>query len=698
MVMGTVKYMSPEQARGEQVDHRTDIFSLGVVLYEMLAGRTPFTGDHHAEVMRAILEQEPEALEPSVVPRELRRIIARALAKKPAQRYTTAAQMLGDLRVTRHRLRWIELRGVALKSAVMLIGVVLIGMAVWLWRTDRKPLPPVRPASVTTALADGKIYEEAAISPDGRLVAYAVFIGGNRGLWVHDFGTGSERTLVPPALGYDCRSPTFTPDGGSLYFLARRQSEEVTALYQIPVSGGAPRRILDRVDSPVAFAPNGHQFVFMREDRGSETTRAVQRRRQTSLFIANLDGGDARPLVTRQEPDRIFSSRAAWSSDGRHVAFAAGASDREAQYQLYQIALDNGVETQLSNRRWQRVEDLAWMRDNTGLVLNALDADRSLWQIWFLPLAGGEPYKLTDDSVNYTSLSATADSRTLFAVRYQTQFSLWTMPINDSSRFRQIVVGEVAGRNGIAWTLGSQIFYSGGTQPHQQLWITDVDGQSNRVFTSDADDDDAPSLSPDDRYLVYCSRREAEGNANIWRMELATRQLKQLSRGRLDVDPECSPDGRWVVYVSWDERDKASIWKTPLAGGAAVQLAGEITENPSPAISPDGRRLAYYRNEGHRKWIDIISLDDHRLLQSIEVRESFYLLEWTRDGRALIYAESAGRITNLYRLPLMGGPPKLLTDFSSHDIVWFATSRDGTHMALSRYQHKRDLVRVTNFR
>jgi Tol biopolymer transport system component len=696
-VMGTVRYMSPEQARGEQVDHHTDIFSLGVVLYEMLAGRTPFTGANHAEVLRAILEQEPESLEPSVVPRELRRIITRALAKKPAQRYT-AAQMLGDLQGLRRRLRWIEWRGAAMKVAAMTLVLFSIGMGAWLGRTDLKPPPPVRPASVTTALADGKIYEEAAISPDGRLVAYAVFIGGNRGLWVRDFVTGSERTLVPPALGYDCQSPTFTPDSGSLYFLARRQSEDNTTLYQIPVSGGAPRRVLDRVDSPVAFAPNGHQFVFMREDRGSEITRAVQRRRQTSLFIANLDGSNARPLVTRQEPDRIFSSRAAWSPDGRRVAFAAGSSDSEAQYQLYQIALDNGVESQLSSRKWGSVEDLAWMRGNSGLVLNAADANSSLEQIWFFPLDGGEPYKLANDSANYTSLSATADSRTLFAVQYQDQFSLWIMPINDSRHIRQMLTGEVAGHNGIAWTLGGQILYAGGKQAYQQLWITDVDGRNNRPFASDAEDDDAPSLSPDDRYLVYCSRREAGGNANIWRMEMSTRQLKQLSRGRLDVDPECSPDGQWVVYVSWDERDKASVWKTPLTGGTAVQLAGEITENPSPAISPDGRRLAYYRNEGRRKWIDVISLDDHRLLRSIEVRESFYLLEWTRDGRALVYAESAGRVANLYRLPLTGGPPRPLTDFSSHTIVWFATSRDGTQMALSRSLPKRDLVRITNFR
>ncbi len=208
---------------------------------------------------------------------------------------------------------------------------------------------------------------------------------------------------------------------------------------------------------------------------------------------------------------------------------------------------------------------------------------------------------------------------------------------------------------------------------------------------------DTPVVSPDGRTIIFCSTTDGQ---HIWRMERDGSQRRQLTFGEREVEPRCSPDGTWVVYVSWSKSRQATLWRAPLAGGEAVRLTGPTTANPSPAISPDGRWVAYYYRAPHeiqRKRIVLIPLSGGPPVRQLDVPHSAYLLQWSPDGRSLDYTDTIEEVGNLWRLPLDGGPARQITDFKTDVISRFAWSRDGAQLAVSRLIRNWDVVLLRDF-
>jgi Tol biopolymer transport system component len=359
--------------------------------------------------------------------------------------------------------------------------------------------------------------------------------------------------------------------------------------------------------------------------------------------------------------------------------------------------LESGVEKPLSSHIWDRVQDLVWLKDNSGLALIASSPEEAFSQVWFLSFSGDRRRDLMDGPYLYDSLGVTAAGE-LTATQRNMKSSLWVMPSGDFKRVKQI--GATEGRYGLAWTSDGKILYPGGQGISQHVRIVDPDGSNDRRLTFGAHDDDAPSSSPDGRYLFYCSMREPNGRNNIWRMDLQTGQLKRLTSGERDVEPVCSPDGKWIVYVSWEAGYKASIWKMPVDGGAATLLAGEITTNPCAAISPDGKWLAFYREitKWQRKRIEIISMQGGPPVKAFDMPDEANLLEWSLDSRALIHAEKSDESTNIWLMPLDGGTKKRLTDFKSGGIAYFAQSRDGAQIAFLRRIAPKQPILIRDFK
>ncbi len=617
VVMGTVTYMSPEQARGEEVDSRTDIFSLGVVLYEMVTGRAPFEGGTAGEILAQILEREPPPLQRYTreAPAELERIVMKALRKDREERYQTIKDVQLDLKSLREEEFQAKLeravrsgsngdlsaaptdetaaarttssaeyllsglkqhkRGIALGlAALLLIGA---GLTFWLsqfigQRQARpgnlaQPVSPLQTMQMVRLTTTGKV-TTAAISPDGKYVAYAMLDDLQQSLWLRQVANTSNVQIVPPAeAGYS--GLTFSPDSNYLYYV------KSGALYQVPIPGGIARKLIANVTGSVTLSPDGRQLAFVREDPSQG---------EAVLMRASADGSEEQKLATRKQPSQINAESAAWSPGGEMMAFGTQNFDASGQLNsayetVVAVRVADLAEITISAQRWQAVPNLAWLSDGSGLLMIALDQDSvrgSPLQVWRLSYPSGEARKITNDFHDHSSVSLTADSRTLITVQEERLINLWVTQPGGPDLAHQVLSKAWLGRSTheLSWTRDGKIVYPSFASGNWDIWITDSNGSNQTQLTVAPSLDYQPSVSPDGRYIVFSSFRT--GAFNIWRMDPDGANPKRLTSGSWDQTPDCSPDGNWVVYSSTIS-GKRALWKVVMDGGTPVQLTNKYS-------------------------------------------------------------------------------------------------------------------------
>jgi len=738
VVRGTTNYMSPEQVRGEVVDARTDIWSLGVVLYELLAGCAPFEKSTPSEVIALILERKPAPLTryAQEIPPELERIVIKALTKDREERYQTAKDLLVDLR----RLsQWLEVEagtgrsarlgagseptgitettaavsettnesvapidaelahptsgaeylvseikrhktGAAAALATLIIAVT--ATAFGLYKFIGKWRPGVKPAAfqtmkITRLTSTGKA-RSAAISPDGRYVVHVVVDeNGQQSLWMRQVATSSNVQIAPQGdVPYS--DLTFSPDGNYIYYLGP-EDISTAALYQRPVLGGAAKKLIVDIDSTITFSPDNKQLAFQRfvPDKG-----------ESLLMLANADGTAERWLAVQKIPD-FFSAPGvvgpAWSPDGKVIVSNAGSTDATGPYMnLVEVRVADGTIRPITPQRWWNVGQAVWLRDGSGLVFTASEQKSGPSQLWHISYPSGEAHRITNDLNDYLGVSLTADSTALVTVQSGRPSNIWVVPNGETNRAKQITFSNFDGRDGIAWTPDGKIVYASLVSGNSDLWITDADGSNQKQLTIDARNNSYPAPSSDGRYIVFVSDRK--GSTNIWRMDRDGSNQTQLTNGRGEVFPECSPDGKWVVYNSAADM---TLWKVPMGGGDPERLTNRSLG--LPAISPDGKLIA---GDDFRKTA-IYSFAGGEPIKVFNVWT--YHCKWTPSGRALEYIDVSG-YSNLFSQPLDGGPPKRLTDNKSSRIFNFDLSRDGKQLALVRGTVTNDVVLISDFR
>jgi Tol biopolymer transport system component len=701
--IGTPGYMSPEQAAGLLVDARTDLFSLGVVLHEMISGHAPFVGATSLEAIQAILETEPPPLPPEL-PAEIAQIVRRALCKNRDERYQTARALLADLTRFQPQLttaappaptpltanrRWLR------PVAIGLLVVLALGVGAWRLLPVLNRRPPPEPEISLTKLVDGAGIGEAAISLDGQYVAYTQHEVKEPSLLVKHLLTQNTVVLVPPSPKMEYHAPTFAPDSHTLYFLRYDANRDVKELYRVPVTGGTPQRVLERIDSPVAVAPDGQQLAFIRFDRA---------RKESVLLVTQLDGSGERQLVTRQEPNKLFVGRPAWAPDGMTIAYAAGTSRNANDYQLYEIPTAGGTERQLTADHWTFVFELAWLKDRSGLILLA---DNPQTFVWHLALPDGRKRRLTGEPVSELdgihSLSMTADETALVTVREESIHEIQVLSGKNLSQTILLDSGKQEGHDGLGWTPDGRVVYASKKDGPPTIASIDADGKNLRRLPTVGLEADAPSASADGRYIVYSAvnpQPSGKTTRNIWRMNADGSQPQQLTFGNDEIDSRCSPDNRWVVYAVHQDNGRRSLWKVPLEGGQSVQLTPETAANPSATFAPDGKLLAYYHRgaEDKHKRIHIVSMETGQHVQTLAIPHTAYLLQWLNAGRALCYAEIRQGVTNLWRLPLNGRPAQQMTQFKSDVITHFAWSPDGTRLVCARRSQNDNVLLLRDFK
>ncbi|MGA9770028.1 MAG: protein kinase [Blastocatellia bacterium] len=718
VVMGTVGYMSPEQVQGKTVDQRSDIFSFGCILYEAATGRKPFDGDSLIDSLHKIVYAQAPPIRDikPAIPAELQRIIRKCLSKNPDERYQSIKDITIDLRemlkeydslppvsaiysqalLMDHTLgagslaaspqaiaaqparrRWLFAVGV---GAIALAAIVFVVFKLVAFKSSNAKLDlPFQNMRVTRLTSNGKS-NNATISPDGKYVVHVISDAGKESLWVRQVATSSNVEIVPPSET-EYRGTAFSQDGNFVYFTLLDRSRLIGVLYQVPVLGGTPKKIIEDVDSPISFSPDGARFVFMRN---------MLNPRENRLIIANADGTGERVLATRMPPNYYTSP--AWSPDGKVIACSSGDG---MQMNVVEVRVEDGAEKPVTSEKWLTVGRIGWLADGRGLAIVAVDQMSRLRQIWLLSYPRGETRRITNDLNDYTEMSLTADSKTLAVVQADAITSLWVASRSDSHHARQITFG--AGKyNHIEWTPDSRIVYGAAAGNSGELWIVNADGSSQKQLTSNSGMNYFPAVSPDGRYIVFSSNREGTSNFfNIWRMDSNGSNPKQLTTGSKEFGCSITPDGKWVVYSSLGALGKQTLWKVPIDGGDPVQLSDKITA--LPAVSPDGRQVACIYWEGQLDspfGIGIIPIEGGPPAKFFKLPEG--PVRWTRDGSALTYINNQGGVSNIWMQPLAGGAPKRLTDFKSGMIFHFDWSRDGRQLALSRGVFTSDVILLSN--
>ena len=343
-IVGTVAYMSPEQAEAKPVDPRSDVFSLGVVIFEMATSQRPFKGDTQVSLLSSIIKDTPSSLTDlkADLPRDLARIVRRCLSKDPEDRYQTAKDLRNDLRALKedlssgavaaavsgvHALPAAQGAAAKRRYVVAVAGIAALSVAaaalVYWPRDDRQPgttsranAQPFASVSLNRLTTTGAA-NLAAISDDGRYVAYVVTEGGKSGLWLRQVATTSNVAIVPPA---DVRfhGVTFSPDGNYVYYSFYPAGEMSGGLWQVPVLGGGARRVLDDVDGDISFDPSGKRFAMV---------RGIAPTQEDALIVVDTNGYKTKTLATRKRPNSFKFQSVAWSPDGRSIAALAERGD-----------------------------------------------------------------------------------------------------------------------------------------------------------------------------------------------------------------------------------------------------------------------------------------------------------------------------------------------------------------------------------
>jgi eukaryotic-like serine/threonine-protein kinase len=750
MMVGTVAYMSPEQVRAKELDARTDLFSFGVVLYEMATGDLPFHGESPAMICEAIVNRSPVAVARlnHDVPPKLEDIINNCLEKDRNLRYQHASDTRTDLQrlkrdtesgrmvseaasggpsasvqpgasasgtagtaapssvsVSSSSVLIAEMRrhkGKLIGGAVVVLALA-IASALGIYKLLNKNSPAIdtRNISIRPITEHGQVTDFASISADGRLVAYGRR-EGERSLRVKQVATGSEVTVVPPHAGFFGSGATFTPDGNYLYYTHSDPTNGNNFnLYSVPALGGASRQIVGDVFSTVSFSPDGKRMVYGR--------RIHDNKGEDRLLVANTDGNDESVIFRHESGIDGLTTDPSWSASGDLIAVGTEELGKNKKNTLGSILVltQQGklVKTFLLPRF---VEDLAWLPDSSGLFfIGGARLSPTRPQIWFQPYPEGEPFRISNDLNQYTSLSVTADGRSFVTTQQRRQATIYVgdspAVLNDRIDWKLIPIStEQATGYALSWTAAGKLLQQDGAF---NSYITGVDGTARVRLVENSEGTFGPNACGSGD-VITVSRVENNA-ANLWRLNIATGELKQLTFGNDDWAASCTPDGKWVVYNGL--YSVGHIFKVSIDGGTPVELAHGRVE--VPRVSPDGTLVAYKRIDGQganakTKFV-VQKLEGGVPLQEIEMPSTLLWSAWSRfswtpDGHALAYVRNTtGSTQNVYMQPLAGGAEVQLTHFDSEPaaVEAFAWSRDGKKFAITRARYNdTDVVLFSGFR
>jgi len=612
VAMGTLAYMSPEQAAGEPIDHRTDIWSLGVVMYELVTGKKPFTGKTRQETVNAILSTEPEPATTSdaTLPSELDQILTKALEKDRELRYQTASDFRADIR---RLLRMIDSSATASNPRAITssfpnfiqrtwfwpiaVVIVLILAAIplgWYLTRARPAVAPDWSRAVHLQLTNQPGTEFfPTLAPDGKSFVYAAEENGNWDLFEQRVG-GKNATRLTPNTPSEETEPAFSPDGERIAF---RSNREPLGIYVMERTGENSRLVVAGCRHP-SWSPDGKEIACSTRSQSAPTIRNT---RPSALWIVDVATGGKRVLY---ENDAM---QPAWSPGGQRIAFwyMPPSSGRSEVATISKSGGDIEVVAKDSPTNWNPV----WSPDGKFLYyVSDRSGNMGFWRVPIDEQTGqvlGEPEAVVTPSAFSRHLNFSRDGRRLIYVQTEEESNIHGVKFDAK---REKIVGE-------------------------PFWITRGDQRISR-----------PELSPDGTHFVMRVPRRAQDDIVI--IQRDGTNWRDLTNDRpFDRYPRWSPDGKKIAFTS-DRTGRYEIWTMDADGGNLRQLSYDSPGDSSfPLWSPDGQRMLF-RRKGVNVILDLNKDWASQTLERlpVEPENPMVVWDWSPDGKKLIGTDSADQV------------------------------------------------------
>lgn len=565
----------------------------------------------------------------------------------------------------------------AAKAMAMLVIALGIAIGIYLLTGVRSPRSePFQKIKMTRLTTAGKA-ASAIISPDGKYLAYVIEDSQGQSLWVRHVSTSSNVLLVP-ASQVQYWGVSFSTGGDYIYYCTFESTKSHDNLRRVPILGGPSTLLPVETYSPITFSPDGRQFAYVLPRSGGET----------HLNIANADGTGIRTLSTTSQPDFFLTYPAgpAWSPDGKTIACSIATSNNNGlNCRLVGIQLPDGNRIEITTGYWCYIGQAAWLKDGNGVVFTAAEKPETQNQVYLLSLDDGETRRVTNDLADYRGISLTSDSGSLVTVERRLASSLRVASSDDISSAKEIAA-ETGGLEQVCFTGGGKIVYRSSASGESSLWSISTDGAERKQLAVSALSELGFSVSPDERFVVYTSA--LAGTINLWRLDTKSGASVQLTHGNGESRPQCSPDGRSVIYEQGIGNVKRTVWKVPIEGGEPTPL----TEFHAlrPAISPDGTNIAFYfmdRARANSPWcIGVVSTNGGEMMAKFDIPATVIsrFVNWTADSKSLACINDTGGVSNIWIQPLGGAPPRQITSFQSGRVLAFDWSRDGKQFVFSQ--------------
>jgi serine/threonine protein kinase len=734
--IGTVAYMSPEQARARALDARSDIFSFGTVLYEMATGTLPFRGESTAVTFEAILGRAPVPavrLNPDLPPK-MEEIIEKALEKDPQLRYQHAADLRTDLQrvkrdaasggfsgsqaapsasqsalsssstsgISAPRVAQTESAHPSGSSVVeaakrhklgltagLVVGLIVLaaaGYGVYSMLGGGKTAIPFQNYTISQ-ITDNAKSQLAAISPDGKYILSELYDTGKASIWLRHVPTNSDTQIIAPAEAV-YRDFEFSPDGNYFQFRkARTSALDAFDLFRAPALGGTPQIIVRDVDSNGSSSPDGKRIAY---ERGNDPEVG-----KFQLVVANSDGTDEKVIAGGPIVSEHFF--VAWSPDGKRIARANG-NLTPGPIQVMDLA--SGKAQDLAGPQSFVFNKSVWLPDGRGLLVQYQDMTAGLNhnQIGFVSYPSGEFHTITKDTNSYESLTLSADAKTLATVQVKRLFTLYAIPAagTGANSPNPVMPQQQKASLNFSWAGSDGVYLA----EDNHLVHASVDGSNKTTLLNNASFLSV-SACPDGRTLILSLIGQGGGNATrIWRINSDGTNLKQLSNGQNDFRSECSRDSKWVYYLNGDAN---RIERLPIDGGTPEAVPGLAIPHAFHIgrfldFSPDGKSIASLialgeTNPAHK--IAVVPLDAGPQPQ-VRFLDTHPAISdgprFTPDGKALVYPITQNGVGNIWLQPLDGSPGRQITNFKTDQIARIQWSPDGKNIGVLSQRTEADVV------